>query len=637
MSEPTLHLVPPDAGGQERLDGSGWLGWLQARLDPGWRPGEWDQARWLFTGDLDSDRTAAWACRTPACGCATGHHHGRCDSCRRARCTAGVGWEEFDADPAHRPAHPTRPRRPGACSVPSCQSEVHCDGLCFRHERSWRKDTSEPITSFIARARPLARRGDCQVAGCGRELIGGRGLCRFHDQRLLRHGVAGLTPQELAIWVAGEHPLLSAHQFTLTGLPDLVRVEVLYALQRRDQAPPPLDPRQVRILLTRLGGAVSLRQADPEQVCEAGGVQYNSAIRSLFRDLRRHLDRAWTQHTGLDPFAGDVWQVALLDLQSNPSRRWPATRGVIDFGPIQPVWLREVVKDWARTTRPYVQRLRETLRAARAASTTLAAAGRLEATDLGAGDFTQIIDAIRDQRRPDATLYSAKHRNLLLYQLAEVIEHGRAAGLMTHVPDTFRPAHRQIRLREEPNEDELGKALPESVIRQLDAHLELLGPAGRAGSMPAADLQAMQQTIYRILRDTGRRPGEVVSLHLACLEIIDGQHNLIYDNHKAARMRRRLPITTDTAATITGWRKRRLELDTPPAQRDWLFPSPLLRAQQSHGHLTSAAVGRAWRAWVTQIGTIDGDLLGPDGHPSPFAPSMITPYALRHSYVISSA
>ena len=54
----------------------------------------------------------------------------------------------------------------------------------------------------------------------------------------------------------------------------------------------------------------------------------------------------------------------------------------------------------------------------------------------------------------------------------------------------------------------------------------------------------MHRTIYQILRDTGRRPGEVVSLRIDCLEIIDGQHNLIYDNHKAGRLRRRLPITS---------------------------------------------------------------------------------------------
>jgi integrase len=477
-----------------------------------------------------------------------------------------------------------------------------------------------------------ARAGDCRVDGCGRELISRRGLCRFHNQRLLRRGVASLTPEALAAWVASEHPLLGAHQFALVGLPELTRTEVLYALQRRDQAPPPLDPSQVRILLTRLTGAASLRDADPEKVCEAGGVQYNSAIRGMFGDLRRHLDRAWAQYTGVDPFAGDLWQVALLDLQSNASRRWPATRGVIDFRPIQPGWLREVVKDWAQTTHPYVQRLRETLRACRAASAALAGAGRLEATDLGAGDYTRIIDAIHDQRRPDGTLYSATHRNLLLYQFNDVIEHGRATGLMTHVHDTFRPTRRQVRIREESNEDELGKALPPAVIQQLDAHRQMLGPTGRAGSIPAADLQAMQQTIYQILRDTGRRPGEVVSLHLNCLEVIDGQHNLIYDNRKAARMRRRLPITADTVKTILSWRDRRSQLATPPAQRDWLFPSPLLRAQQSHGHLTAAAVGRAWRIWVAQIGTIDSDLLGPDGLPTPFDASLVTPYALRHSY-----
>jgi integrase len=219
----------------------------------------------------------------------------------------------------------------------------------------------------------------------------------------------------------------------------------------------------------------------------------------------------------------------------------------------------------------------------------------------------------------------------MLYQFCQVIEHGRASGLMATVPDPFRPAHRH-RVRDDPNEDELGKALPETVIRQLDAHLHRLGPTGRAGAISAADLQAMHQSIYRILRDTGRRPGEVVSLHVNCIEVIDGQPNLIYDNHKAGRMRRRLPITTDTAEVIQTWQQRRTRLSAPPALDRWLFPSPLLRAQQSRGHITSDCVGRAFKAWVTQIGTIDSELLGPDGTPAPLDPSLVTPYALRHTY-----
>jgi integrase len=387
----------------------------------------------------------------------------------------------------------------------------------------------------------------------------------------------------------------------------------------------------VRILTSRLVGADSLRTVDAEVICESGGQQYNSAIRGLFADLRRHLERAWMQHTGTDPFADEVWQVALLDLQPNGSRRWPATRGVIDFRPVEVPWLRHVLKEWARATRPYVQRLREALRACRIASQALVAGGRIDPASLGAGDFARVVDAISDHGRADGTLHSAKFRSLLVYVFCQVIDFGRSNGLMTEIPDPFRPTKRR-RLVEDPNEDELGKALPETIIRQLDHHLDLLGPHGRAGSVSPADLQAMQQTIYRLLRDTGRRPGEIVSLKLACVEVVDGQHNLIYDNHKAGRLRRRLPITTETAAYILAWERHRLELPAPPVTRPWLFPSPMLTTKQSLGHLSVSCVEVAFRAWVRGIPTLESELLGPDGMPLPFERPLITPYALRHSW-----
>src|SRR6266699_3375482 len=330
------------------------------------------------------------------------------------------------------------------------------------------------------------------------------------------------------------------------------------------------------------------------------------------------------QYAGADPFAGDVWQVALLDLPVNASRRWPATQGEIDFGVIEPAWLREIVKDWARSTRPYLQRLRETLRACQAASHALITAGPAGPASLGAGDFTRILDAISAQRRTDGDLYSANHRNLMIYQFCQVIEHGRASGLMSAVPDPFRPATRH-RVREDPNEDGLGKALPETVIRQLDASLHLLGPAGRAGAIAAADLQRMHQVIYQILRDTGRRPGEVVSLRAGCVEVTGGQHSLIYDNHKAGRMRRRLPITAATAGIILSWQRHRASLRVPPALNRWLFPSPLLRARQSRGHITPSCVARGFKAWTRQIGVIDSELPGPGGAPGPGSSESMTP------------
>ncbi len=70
----------------------------------------------------------------------------------------------------------------------------------------------------------------------------------------------------------------------------------------------------------------------------------------------------------------------------------------------------------------------------------------------------------------------------------------------------------------------------------------------------------------------------------------------------------------------------------PAATRQWLFPSPLLRSRQALGHLGADCVSKAFRAWAQRIPSIDGALLGLDGTPAPFDRSLITPYALRHSY-----
>jgi len=185
---------------------------------------------------------------------------------------AGVSGEAFDRDPRRRP---TRPLTPGACSVAGCHSELHSSGVCFRHERAWRR-SDIPVEEFIAQAQPLERLASCMVAGCGRERVYRRGLCWFHDQRLRRRRRLGpLSDDDVAAWAAGENPRLGAHQFSMAGLGELARVELLYALQRRDETPPPLDPMQVRILIGRLNGAGSLRHPDVDGVCEIGGMQSN--------------------------------------------------------------------------------------------------------------------------------------------------------------------------------------------------------------------------------------------------------------------------------------------------------------------------------------------------------------------------
>jgi integrase len=496
----------------------------------------------------------------------------------------------------------------------------------------WHKDRSESVTAFIARTYPFTRRKDCAVLGCDRESATNTGLCITHDHRRLRAEVPANSATAIAEWVTRQRPLLGPHQFSLVGLPKLVRAELLYALQCRDAEQPRLHPGAVRGLVTRLDGeVVSLREGDATQVWQGSGITAGTPSWLLFRDLRLHLDRAWSQYQGHDPYAGEVWHVALLDLQVKSNRRYRATHGVIDFRPITLDWLRDIVKDWARTTRPYVHSVRRTIRTCQLVSHALLAAGRADPRQLHAGDFIHAMDTTSELRHDNGTRYSTSERRQMLYDFCQVIEHGRAAGLMTTIPDSFRPPNR-FKVKDEPNEDELGKALPETVIQQLDAHLHLLGPTGPAGSFTASDLQWMHQTIYRILRDTGRRPGEIVSLHPNCIEIIDGHHNLIYDNHKAGRLRRRLPIPAQTADIILRWQQHRTQMHLPAILDQWLFPTARLRGSPARGHLQATSIAASFKIWMQRIGMLKGELLGSDGTPTPFDPSMVAPYSLRHSY-----
>ena len=59
MSGYPLHILGASEAESQPVAEPGWLEWLVAHLNPAWRPGEWDQQRWLFTSDLGSDRTAA--------------------------------------------------------------------------------------------------------------------------------------------------------------------------------------------------------------------------------------------------------------------------------------------------------------------------------------------------------------------------------------------------------------------------------------------------------------------------------------------------------------------------------------------------------------------------------------------------
>ncbi|MYV32064.1 tyrosine-type recombinase/integrase, partial [Rhodococcus sp. DSM 6344] len=166
-------------------------------------------------------------------------------------------------------------------------------------------------------------------------------------------------------------------------------------------------------------------------------------------------------------------------------------------------------------------------------------------------------------------------------------------------------------------------------------HLELLGRHSTysAPGWNPDDYAMMYQTVYQIIRDTGRRPSEIVGLKRSCLDWVDGKPTLVYDNRKRRRMGRRLPISTATATVIDQWLDHLQSLSVPDTLCDWLFPTPGTRNNIRRGHLSGAQFGsRAFAIWIDAIPELVDERLDDDGNPALYDRSMITPYGLRHSY-----
>lgn len=221
-----------------------------------------------------------------------------------------------------------------------------------------------------------------------------------------------------------------------------------------------------------------------------------------------------------------------------------------------------------------------------------------------------------------------------------MIREARSLGLLPTLGATFafrRGDSRRSRLAEHP-----GRALPPHVIAQLDAQLDLLaavpgcvGPARRATlgvlGEHAGDVAVLA---YLLLMGTGRRVGEVASLHLECLDVDEyGKPVLVYDNHKAGRMDRRLPLSdSQLVAAIRdqqAWVRRRFgDAGREPA---WLLPRPHKNSDGSH-HLSGQQILAWMHIWVARIPTIDAGPHDEHGRPVPFNRSAIHPHALRHTY-----
>ena len=135
------------------------------------------------------------------------------------------------------------------------------------------------------------------------------------------------------------------------------------------------------------------------------------------------------------------------------------------------------------------------------------------------------------------------------------------------------------------------------------------------------------RTAVELAIDTGRRPEEICELDFDCLtRDDDGQPVLIYDNHKANRPARRLPISEQTADVIIAQQQQvRNRYPHTPIGELKLLPTDR-RNPGGRRAITGFSLAFAHRTWVDRMPVLrTGDGIEYDK-------SKVVLYAYRHSY-----
>ncbi len=622
------------------LDEAAWARWLGSRIDHAWRPGEWDSGVWLFTGEPGNPMTRLWTCAVRSCTAGVDSAERLCGSCRDDLSDLGHDRAEFIV--SYVPNRITGPAQvSGACRVQRagvhCGRPAVCQGICSTHYANWRSHQErtvppEPFQVWLATApiQPHEALAPCLVLGCPNPVKNSRGLCSYH------YGRIGVDTRRLGVkfdareWAPTQTPYLGTRGFSLVPVEPLVRLEILYGLQWRDVLQcSRLSPKRVRALVKVCVGWPTLLGRE-RQLAElfARTPEGLSLVRHLCWSLRLAREEFFGIAAG-DKEVLDLRAVGLKSTSRSGRRKVP---GVADLTQIPQAWLRALLRAWVDAEQPTSAQFGRRFLAARVAGETLGRwpSGGHDLTVLKFAEMTAVVDGFRAARRLDGELRGANSRRCMLNEFSMLIDFGRGAGLLEGLSGGFtRHTSHKIKV-DEVDEDEIGEAVPETIIRQLDAHLGSLGEGVTFGRLSPDDVKTMFQTIYVILRDTGRRPWEIASLATECLEDEGGEASLIWNDKKSRRYRRRLPITPDTAEVIRAWRGRRALLPAPPGSAAFLFPA--ITDTSGIRHMPANHVSLALRAWISEIPTLHTDTTEPDGDPLPFDRSKIFPYAFRHSY-----
>jgi hypothetical protein len=592
--------------------GEGTVGRITAMIDTAFLTEiGWDADRLVLAPPDGHPLVVRPVCRVEGCSTTATGRRRICLACQRRLAEAGLVDDQIELF-----TPPGKPNRaPERCLVAGCGRERVSGpaGLCRAHMEQ-HDVLGVPKEAFLGHPAVVALppNGPCRVAACPRQRRHPDGLyCEAHQMRLraARRRVADLDE---AHWQQTETAVGLGGQVSLGGLGPLVIAEVLYGLQQRCRVE-----------------RVQTKEADLRAVCDDLRRQQVGRISDYVLDERRcfgfvglvrslgtHARRALA--TPETEVAGDEWDLALF-----------GHSGTVSFLAISQRWLREGAKRWAADDLP-----RRRIRPGRRTSGGMAVRHHVNCVAM----LSESLRVLADRGDHPASL-GRPDMEAFLNRLAYLESAGRISGdarlratrevraVLTRIRamGLTRPGqiaaglgedfaiHRED-IPEKPEPAKAGRALPPEIMRQLCAHLgEISSPEMRS---------AIELAI-----DTGRRPEEICDLPYDCLaRDADGGAVLVFDNHKANRLGRRLPISEATAAVIVVQQQRVHTRYAHTGVGDLKLLPTDRRNPDGRSAITGFSLAFHHREWIGRLPTLHTA----DG--AEFDKGRVVLYAYRHSY-----
>jgi integrase len=528
-----------------------------------------------------------------------------CHRCFTRLTGLGMSVEDIGAT-ENLPAAPVPAQR---CAVPNCQCRptVRDAVMCEPHAQQFRgRRIPISLEQFVTdpRVRPRSPLSACLVAACTRTADGAIGYCNTHYQRW---SVAQQEHAELdeQWWRVRESGVAEPGQVNLRALPSLVVVEVLTGLQTRVRD----GLRLTDVVLRAVCDTLRRHQVGSIHDCDPGlapGKRARSVLASFARDARRVLADPGVEQDK------DRWDLAVF---GHP--------GTLSFTKITQPWLAGAAKRWAAEQLPQhrgsgASRVRGKINSIGLLSEHLHRRPDhgLDPTALGRTDLEGFLNRLGHLEFTGQI--GRYRRNMICRDVRQVLAGIRSLGLTrTGRPAAGLPGDFAIERADipaDPERGEPGRNLPPEIMAVLCANLDSLEPT---------EVKVATQ----IGIDTGRRPEDILNLPLDCLaRDKDGGDVLVYDNIKANRLGRRLPISTATAAVITSQQQRiRQRFPHTLAAKLKLLPTPY-RNPDGHKAISKTTLQARHRDWVAGLPT----LRTRDG--VEFDMTKIVPYAYRHTY-----